>query len=282
MAHFSDSIAYAELKGSSEHDVSVESPKSKRVFLVDWDVAIRFATELTGQNKFMQSGLTFFFTPKSDPERPNLVCKSCRISGMGVIGTSSYGTIDYQKARVEASFEPRPFTNKEENEGNNDAQSITFVTEKWAGNLEVITVPGDRLQWKTGTDIGKPVGEEAAAIIYVPGLTYTLDIQYWFNPPLDDLIAAQGKVNNAAFRVFDATFPTKTLMFMNPTAQRQFTNEGAQAHQVTLSFQYKPEGWMKLYCPVDQEFVEVETADNKSPYKTTNFGNLLPSGFSYA
>lgn len=275
--YFSSTIDYNELLGSSEHEVSNDKPTSRRKFLVGWNDAIKFAEELTGRIK-VSSGWVLVYPPKFDPQRAGLVCTKCRVSGLGACSTDASGLIAYHMGRVEADFELVETTNeKDKNKPTPD--SITIVTEKSTGNVQAITVPGDKLKWKGGSRDGKPVGDDAVAAILVPGKSISYDIQYWFNPPQDLLDESYGKLNSGAVTILGKTYKKETLMLMSVSLQRQYTTDGISAWQASIAMNWRKQTWQTLYSPDDQKWLRVQSSSGKPPCETTSFEQLFPRGF---
>jgi len=207
---------YRELAGSPEEDYGPGGMKATRRFVTDWDDRNAVVLEILGD------GYEFAATGAMEYPGAERV-KAMRCRARPYIATPDTQqefddiTSDINAYRYcELTVEYETFDPQEDEEDMPEIESDTFLTYRLDFGGEMMTVPGQALQWQNAANV--PVPEELKAVKRIPIIEHHLSWKRVITPPWSAIRSTVGKVNNAAFIGVGA----EQLLFDSCRADKEF------------------------------------------------------------
>lgn len=235
-------VDYTEIKKSPRETVRTYANTATRIFEVAWDDRFTFAKQMTGyttQDILSNITIVYIYESHKYPSSSikNLYAKEATIVGIGqMVGDPAFTTQNvsrYVKAEVTVSYETPEYPQ-------GTAVDTVYVSESLEPATEFLTMKTDGLGYSDGTLLDE--GEAPGKLIRMIDWVYTI---HELNYIPAEILILPGYVNGVAIKSksLGLTFPAGTLLFGNPSLERQHRADGATAWSVTFRFTYRASGW---------------------------------------
>ena len=235
-------VPYTEIKDSPRETIRANNNTATRVFEVAWADRITFAKQMTGFTTQDVSGtvtIVYIYEPHKYPDSSikNLYAKEANIAGLGVVTDDTAFTTQtvakFDNAQVTISYETPEYPQ------GTDVGTV-YVSESLEPATEFLTMRTDGLGYSDGVPLDE--GEAPGYLIRMVDWVYTI---HELNAVPAEVLTLPGSVNSSKIfsKSLGLTFPVGTLLFGNPSLDRQHTADGATAWTVTFRLTYRPNGW---------------------------------------
>ena len=201
---------YKEYRESGKENYSTGNSGAVRVFLVAWDVRADFLDDCLGYS-YLDGELEIHrILPDPHPEIENFYASEASVEGLGVLGTSEAGSIQWTTAKITVPYRPLPYA--VETDADTDTELDRYVQRMYAFNADYLTINGVMKFATSGKVLSNPPGR----------ITGTQELTYlWhevpgksddpFSPPnIDTVDSCYGKVNSSSFD----DYPAGTMLFL--------------------------------------------------------------------
>lgn len=163
---------------------------------------------------------------------------------------------------------------------------LQLVSESLEPTVEFLTLDHNQFRWANAAadGPGDPVLEAEAPGKLFRGLNL-VRTYYQLNSVPTAILTLPGAVNAAQYvsALLGLTFPAETLLFQPPKLDRVIKTTGATGFNMTLKFQYKPQGWNTFWRAKTREWSKMwilADAGADPPVAEAEYDNYPPDDFS--
>jgi len=286
-----NNVEYTEIPRPAEAWRSTDNSQAIRILECGWDQRYRFVQDLLGWSDYDSGPIITRYTPEQhpDPDFSTFYATDAQlIDSLGVPDTDS-NALDFVRFLDKVPSDPIPDPGNEvfgraryqvtyrqfDYDIFKDEDIATelerYISRYYNFSVENLTLPGNTFEFTNFPT--EKIPQLAPIPVPLVELTYV-----WHQVPdpfPDQAISdALGKVNSA---LFDGFYLAETLIFIGADVKAYWSVGNRFSWDITYKFQYKANGWNKLYRRTNDTFEPIrrQAAPSKSIYETVSFETLF-------
>lgn len=177
-------------------------------------------------------------SPNPWPGNTQLYVDSVSVGGMGkYLGTGQ--TIEYQMARLDVAYTPKPSGE---------------YTENISNIVNVNSLPAHIFRWENGMMLAQ--GEEPGRQSFMQKITHAYDM---IQVVTQDFVAKLGHVNEDVITTSQGIVcQPETLLYMGCESSISYDRFGTMGWQITTSFMFNPATWNKWWNFYERKYMAIK------------------------